>query len=122
MNKEKDNDWKQYYSAVLQRFKDMNALSLSNKDIDWLALAIARLEGVKAAADAIGVTKSTLYTWLEQGLDGAAFGSVIRLSELGDVPLEMLKLRVSAFQGLPQPPPRITGRRSKKNRVNGHPG
>ena len=74
------------------------------EDIDWLALAINRLGGPVAAAERLGVSKQTIYTWLESGIEKAGFGKIAKLSEQSRITVDMLKMRLGPFPGAPDVP------------------
>jgi hypothetical protein len=71
--------------------------NLDTMGYDWLALAVRRLGGPDQAVHQIGISRSTLEKWLEDGLTTAPFGKVVRISELAHVSLECLKRRLGAF-------------------------
>ena len=63
-------------------------------DWDWLGYAIEKLGGPSKAAGQIGVSRQTIYVWLETGLAVSPFGKVVRIAQLADVPLEYLSRRM----------------------------
>jgi hypothetical protein len=61
---------------------------------NWLAVAVAKLWGIGPASKSLGVSRQTIYAWLEHGLGGVSFDKVSKLSRMGDVPLECLAKRL----------------------------
>jgi len=70
------------------------AVNPASADFDWLAVAIGNMGGVAAAAEKIGVSAQTVYTWLAQGVGTLSFGRVVQIAELGRIPLEAFKQRM----------------------------
>ena len=70
--------------------------------LDWLAVAIHNVGGISKAAKQLGVSQMLLCSWLENGLSRVKFESVVKLSELGDVPLEFLARRLRKHPGQPK--------------------
>jgi len=70
----------------------------TRKRVDWLAVAIGNLGGIESAALAVGVSKQTVYTWLDKGLARTEFSRVAALAEKGDVPLEYLSRRLGPWK------------------------
>ncbi len=64
---------------------------------DWLGYAVEKLGGPGKAAAQIGISRQTLYTWLEEGLGSAPFRKVVKISELADVPLDYLQRRLGPY-------------------------
>ena len=64
---------------------------------DWLAIAIGNLGGPAAAARALGVSRQTVYGWVDDGLAKASFEKVVMLSVKADVPLEYLAKRLGPW-------------------------
>lgn len=64
---------------------------------DWLAYAVEKLGGPTKAAQAIGISRNTLYSYLAEGLGSAPFRRVVLISELADVPLEYLRRRLGPY-------------------------
>lgn len=60
-------------------------------EIDWLAVAIAKLGGPDEAGPKIGVSRSRIYVWLKNGIAGANHGAIRKLSRLTHVPMEYLR-------------------------------
>jgi hypothetical protein len=71
--------------------------TLTDIGLDWLALAVNRMGGIKLAARRLGVSDRTVAGWLEHGLASARFDQVVQLRQLADVPLEALARRLGPF-------------------------
>lgn len=67
-------------------------------DWDWLGYAVEKMGGPSKAASKIGISRQTLYTWLEEGLGSAPFRKIVAISEVADVPLDYLKRRLGPFE------------------------
>ncbi len=61
-------------------------------EIDWLAVAIWEMGGVGPSAKALEVSQATICRWLGKGMAGVRFSTVKRLSKLGGIPMEALRL------------------------------
>lgn len=59
-------------------------------DINWFAVAVAKLGGVDRAAEALGVAPSALLRWNAGELRHAPFRHVVKLSRLSNVSLAEL--------------------------------
>lgn len=69
------------------------------KNWDWLAVAIGRLGGPSRAAEALNVSRQSVYTWLERGLGKVTFDKIYELHKKSDVPLEYLGRRLGPHRG-----------------------
>lgn len=69
------------------------------KRVDWLAFAIGRLGGPTRAAEKLGVSEQTVYTWLGKGLHKVQFSKMVALSKAAHVPLEYLGERMGPWDG-----------------------
>jgi hypothetical protein len=77
---------------VIEGLEDNKQLEQLN-NVDWLAVAIGRMGGPQAAAEELGVTRQTVYSWLAQGLGTLPFNRVIEIAEKSRSTLEVLKQR-----------------------------
>ena len=66
--------------------------------IDWLAAAIAQMDGIPVAAKKLKVSRGTIYNWLDKGLVHASFGAVVELSRQSNTPIEYLIRRMGPFK------------------------
>jgi hypothetical protein len=89
-------DWVAYMEGLAE-----NPDRVERGEIDRLALAVARLGRIEGAAENLGVSKQTIYTWLESGLGKAQFERVVRLSQASDIPIEALAKRLGPFPHAP---------------------
>jgi DNA-binding phage protein len=64
---------------------------------DWLGFAIHQMGGPGQAAQRLGVSRQTLYTYLEEGLGSAKFSTVLKIAKETRIPLEYLR------EGAPDP-------------------
>lgn len=81
-------------------------------DIDWYALAIARLGGAQPAAKLLKVSRSTVYDWYAKGLSTMSLGVAVELARLSDVPLGVLAKRL----GPPMCPEELKARSPRNNK------
>lgn len=65
---------------------------------DWLAVAIGNMGGIGQAARKMGVSRQTIYNWLEQGLGTIEFEKVVRLAKQADVPLDYIARRLGPWK------------------------
>jgi hypothetical protein len=65
---------------------------------DYLAVAINNIGSIDAAARIAGVSRMSIYKWLDDGLADAPLRSVIALAKKGDVPIYDLMRRIGPFQ------------------------
>jgi len=73
--------------------KDAHIDPTKTQNIDWLAVAIGNLGGPADASLKLGVSATTVYNWLGNGIRRLPFERVIQIAEAGDVPIEFLKRR-----------------------------
>jgi hypothetical protein len=66
--------------------------------IDWLAAAIANMDGISVAAKKLKVSRGTIYHWLDKGLAHASLGTVAAISRQGNTPIEHLIHRIGPFK------------------------
>ena len=60
-------------------------------DINWVAVAVEMAGGVQTVARKIGVSRWTVYKWIECGsMRRIAYGTVVKLQELSGVPIDRL--------------------------------
>jgi hypothetical protein len=59
-------------------------------NIDWLVLAVSMAGGPTAAAHAAGVSRKTLDRRIDQGLERASFGAVVKLATRSEIPVGQL--------------------------------
>lgn len=63
----------------------------SESDINWVAVAVEMAGGVQAVARKIGVSRWTVYKWIDRGsMRRIAYETVVRLQGLSGVPIEKL--------------------------------
>jgi hypothetical protein len=66
--------------------------------IDWLAAAIAHMDGISVASKKLKVSRGTIYHWLDEGLAHASLGTVVAISRQGNTPIEYLIRRMGPFK------------------------
>jgi hypothetical protein len=66
--------------------------------IDWLAAAIAHMDGISVASKKLKVSRGTIYNWLDEGLAHANLGTVMAISLQGNTPIEYLIHRIGPFK------------------------
>jgi len=66
--------------------------------IDWLAAAIAHMDGISVASKKLKVSRATIYHWLDEGLGRASLVTVVAISRQGDTPIEYLIRRMGPFK------------------------
>jgi hypothetical protein len=66
--------------------------------IDWLAAAIAHMDGISVASKKLKVSRGTIYNWLDEGLGRASLETVVAISRQGNTPIEHLIRRVGPFK------------------------
>ena len=76
---------------------DMAGVMIS--DIDWLAVAIGRIGGIKAAARRMKVQDRTVRNWKERGVGNLELNTVVQLAKLGGIPMLLLAERMGPFKG-----------------------
>jgi hypothetical protein len=90
-----------FVSAIASEVRRMEAAGRVDearmKRIDWLAVAIGNLGGPGPATRVLGLSRQTVYTWLNEGLGKTAFEHVVALSNAADVPLEYLARRLGPW-------------------------
>jgi DNA-binding phage protein len=63
----------------------------NESDINWVAVAVEMAGGVQAVARKIGVSRWTVYKWIDRGsMRRIAYETVVRLQGLSGVPIEKL--------------------------------
>lgn len=65
---------------------------------DWLAVAIGNIGGVGKAAKVMGVSRQTIYNWLDKGVGTIEFKEMVKLARIGDVPIEYLARRLGPWK------------------------
>jgi transposase-like protein len=59
--------------------------------INWVAVAVEMAGGVQAVARKIGVSRWTVYKWIDRGsMKRIAYETVMKLQQLSGVPVEKL--------------------------------
>ena len=66
--------------------------------IDWLAAAIAHMDGISVAAKKLKVSRATIYHWLDEGLARASLETVVAISRQGNTAIEYLIRRMGPFK------------------------
>jgi DNA-binding phage protein len=66
--------------------------------IDWLAAAIAHMDGISVAAKKLKVSRGTIYHWLDEGLARASLETVMAISRHGNTAIEYLIRRMGPFK------------------------
>ena len=66
--------------------------------IDWLAAAIAQMDGISVASKKLKVSRATIYHWLDEGLAHATLGTVVAIGRAGNTPMEYLLRRTGPFK------------------------
>ena len=66
--------------------------------IDWLASAIASMDGISVAAKKLKVSRATIYHWLDEGLARASLETVVAIGREGNTPIEYLIRRIGPFK------------------------
>lgn len=67
--------------------------------VDWLAVAVDTLGGVKSAAEQLGVSRLVVYNWLAKGLGATRFGMVVKLATLSKIPVNAFETRLGEYPG-----------------------
>jgi hypothetical protein len=68
--------------------------------IDWLAAAIAHMDGISVASKKLKVSRATIYHWLDKGLAQASLRTVMAIGREGNTPIEYLIRRIGPFKPL----------------------
>jgi hypothetical protein len=80
------------------RAADRARQAANAQKIDWLAAAIAYMDGISIAAKKLKVSRGTIYHWLDEGLARATLGTVVAISQQGHAPIEYLVGRMGPFK------------------------
>ena len=56
--------------SPMKRLEQSKTAAPDDRELDMLAVAIVRMGGIKGAAQVMGVSRKTIYNWLNNGLGG----------------------------------------------------
>jgi hypothetical protein len=65
--------------------------------LDWLAVVIGGLGGIKAASERFGVNPDTIVRWLERGVGTLPFNRVVEIANAGGLPVSLFRNRIGPF-------------------------
>jgi hypothetical protein len=86
----------------MRRTKQSEPAAPAVSEIDWLAVAIYNMGGIKGAAKRMGVKTATICNWLKQGDRRAHGPNPSRNSERGNVPACTLLERRGPWPTVPK--------------------
>ena len=76
--------------------------------IDWLALAVARMGGIAGAARRMRVKQRDVRRWFDSGIGELSFAQVVKIAELGDIADVPFRMLARAARRAPARGPRLS--------------